>query len=76
MTDIYTTTNKYKIIYADPPWNYRVWSKNGEQRTASSHYSVMTIEDIYNMSDTISNISDTNSVLLMWVTYPLMQEGL
>ena len=23
---------KYKIIYADPPWQYRVYSKKGEEQ--------------------------------------------
>ena len=25
--DIYNTDKKYNIIYADPPWSYKVWSK-------------------------------------------------
>ena len=24
---------KYNIIYADPPWQYKVYSKKGESRT-------------------------------------------
>jgi N6-adenosine-specific RNA methylase IME4 len=37
---------KYGIIYADPPWHYKVYSKKGEGRSAESHYSTMSIEDI------------------------------
>ena len=29
---------KYKVIYADPPWAYKVWSKKGAGRSAESHY--------------------------------------
>ena len=25
--DIFNTDKKYNIIYADPPWQYKVWSK-------------------------------------------------
>jgi hypothetical protein len=25
---------KYNIIYADPPWEYRVWSQKGKGRSA------------------------------------------
>jgi N6-adenosine-specific RNA methylase IME4 len=38
--------NKYNVIYADPPWSYRVWSNKGKGRSAESHYSTMSIEDI------------------------------
>lgn len=61
--DIYNTNNKYKIIYADPPWQYRVWSKKGLGRSAESHYKTMNIQDIINMKDTIKNISDKDSIL-------------
>ena len=42
---------KYKTIYADPPWNYRVYSKKGLGRSAESHYPTMSIEEIRAMSD-------------------------
>lgn len=74
--DIYNTTNKYKIIYADPPWQYKVWSKKGLGRSAESHYNTMNIQDIINMKDTIKNISDKDSVLFLWVTFPCLKEGI
>ena len=37
---------KYQIIYADPPWNYKVYSKKGLGRSAESHYPTMSI-DVY-----------------------------
>ncbi len=74
--DIYNTTNKYKIIYADPPWQYKVWSKKGLGRSAESHYNTMNIQDIINMKDTIQNISDKDSVLFLWVTFPCLKEGI
>ena len=33
---------KYQIIYADPPWNYKVYSNKGLGRSAESHYSMPT----------------------------------
>ena len=38
---------KYSIIYADPPWAYRTYSKKGQGRSAESHYPTMC-----NVSDT------------------------
>ena len=66
---------KYNIIYADPPWTYKVWSGKGkEKKSAENHYDCMTDEDIKNLP--IKNISDENSILFLWVTYPLLEQGL
>lgn len=75
--DIYNTDKKYKIIYADPPWTYRVWSKEtGLKRSAQSHYQTMNKEELQNMHDVIQKISDKDSVLFLWVTSPCLEEGL
>ena len=77
VVDIYNTDKKYNIIYADPPWEYKVWSKaTGLGRSAESHYKTMTKKDIQNMSDVIEKISERDAVLFMWVTYPCLEEGL
>ena len=34
---------KYSIIYADPPWAYRTYSKKGQGQSAESHYPTMCI---------------------------------
>lgn len=39
-------SKKYNIIYADPPWRYRAWSKKGQGRSAERHYPTMNIRDI------------------------------
>jgi N6-adenosine-specific RNA methylase IME4 len=66
---------KYNIIYADPPWTYKVWSGKGkEKKSAENHYDCMTDKDIKNLP--IKNISDENSILFLWVTYPLLEVGL
>ena len=65
---------KYKIIYADPPWNYRVWSKKGDGRSARNHYETMNTEEICNLP--IKNIADKDSVLFLWVTFPCLLDGL
>lgn len=37
---------KFSIIYADPPWQYKVYSKKGQGRSAENHYHTMNIEEI------------------------------
>ena len=73
--DIYNTNKKYNIIYADPPWQYKVWSRDtGLGRSADAHYDTMKKEDIQQLP--IQNICDKNCVLFLWVTYPCLLEGL
>ena len=67
---------KYQIIYADPPWKYKVWSKKGNGRSAESHYKTMNIEVIINLKDFINSISSKDCILFIWVTYPCLKEGL
>jgi len=67
------TDKKYCIIYADPPWEYRVWSKKGEGRSAASHYSTQAIAHLKNLP--VAKICAANCVLLMWATAPCLKEA-
>ena len=64
---------KYNIIYADPPWAYKVWSKKGNGRSAESHYSTMSIEDIKALP--VGELADEDCALFMWITFPLLKEA-
>ena len=74
--DIYNTNKKYNIIYADPPWQFKVWSKKGNGRSAEVHYHTMQKEDIQNIKDVIDKIADKACVLFLWVTAPCLLEGI
>lgn len=66
---------KYNIIYADPPWNFKTYSAKGkEHKSADAHYQCMNIDDIYNLP--IDKIAADDCILFLWVTFPLLNEGL
>lgn len=67
--DIKKAEKKYNIIYADPPWRY--WESGNKNQ--SEHYSTMTIEDICNLP--IKDIAANDSVLFLWVTYPILDSA-
>lgn len=67
-------TGKYAVFYADPPWNYQVWSEEGMDRAAANHYPTMTIEDI--MSMPIAEICHDDAALYMWAINPMVPEAL
>lgn len=62
--------SNYQLIYADPPWHFRVRSKKGEGRSAKNHYPVMSTADIAELP--VSKIGAKNSVLLMWAIDPML----
>lgn len=70
---------KYRVIYADPPWEYGDtmggFSRNmpGYDVSAEMHYPSKTIDELCDMP--IKNLADINSVLFLWVTVPLIQEA-
>ena len=62
---------KYKIIYADPPWQYDDKAQAGD-RGAESKYNVMNIEDICSLP--IKQISDEDCILFIWGTWTHIKE--
>ena len=63
----------YNIIYADCPWQYKVWSKRGQGRSAENHYPTMRIEDICALP--VSSIAAPDCALFMWVTFPTLPDA-
>lgn len=64
---------QYKIIYADPPWQYNDKALAGN-RGAECKYPVMSQQELAAMD--IQSIADPDCALLMWVTMPKLQDGL
>lgn len=60
---------KYKIIYADPPWQY---GNSATRANAESHYPTMSIEELCELD--IPNMAADDAMLFMWATPPLLPE--
>jgi N6-adenosine-specific RNA methylase IME4 len=65
------TTGEYDIIAADPPWSY---NNNKGRGVANNHYETMRLEDLKQLP--VSKMCGKNAVLFMWVTMPMLDEGL
>lgn len=65
---------KYNIIYADPPWNGLGWNNGSGQKCPANHYEVQGVEWIKSLP--VQAISDDNSALFLWVTFPNLEDGL
>ncbi len=64
---------KYDIIYADPPWSYNDKAKSGN-RGANFKYRLMTTSQIMDLP--VDTISNHDSFLFMWATFPLLSDAL
>ena len=63
---------KYNIIYADPPWQFKVYSSKGLGRSEESHYPTMSLEEIKRLP--VGELAANDCALFMWTTVPLLQE--
>ena len=67
-----TPDGKYRVLYADPPWEY------GNEQPAyhteqAEYYPLMSIDAIAALP--IREITDDNAVLFLWVTSPILKES-
>ena len=65
---------KYRVIYADPPWRFKNFSVKGEGRNAVSHYDCLTLPDLKRLN--INRHADKDCALFMWITDPMLDQGL
>jgi len=64
---------KFKVIYADPPYSYRNKKTGGSMKSGSANkYPTLSMDDIKTLP--VEKISDSNSVLYLWATTPLLPE--
>jgi N6-adenosine-specific RNA methylase IME4 len=65
----------FDLLYGDPGWRFEVRNReNGLDRSADRHYHTSTVADICEIP--VSQIAAKNSVLLLWVTVPMLPQGL
>ena len=66
---------KYKIIYADPPWQYDNKRTGGTHSSgASQKYKTLNYDELASLP--IQAISDDVCVLFQWATIPLLHVGI
>lgn len=64
---------KYKVIYADPPWQFKTYSEKGLGKSADQHYPTMSLSDIKALP--VSEIADKDCALFLWTTIPFLRQS-
>lgn len=64
----------YEVIVADPPWDFALWSENGNKKGAAPHYKLMPGEQIDALP--VGQLAQRDCFLLLWATAPMLLIGL
>jgi len=70
-TDLGEVAGLYDVVLADPPWTY---GNSGFKGAAADHYPTMETDDICALP--VKDHTIEASVLFLWVTNPLLEDGL
>lgn len=71
--------NKYQIIYADPPWDYKGQKQhNGKGGVntggALTHYPTMTLNELKLLR--VKDVADDDCLLFMWTSSPHLDQAI
>lgn len=69
-------TGQFNVIYADPPWSYKMWGDDGYEKSPDKHYDCMNMDDLKGLRDTILFAAAPDCVLFMWAVFPMLPEAI
>jgi ParB-like chromosome segregation protein Spo0J len=64
---------KYRVIYADPPWQYSNSMPVDMATQQEDHYPTMPVSEICKLP--VSDLALDNAVLFLWATSPILEES-
>jgi N6-adenosine-specific RNA methylase IME4 len=64
---------KYRVIYADPPWQYGNSMPVDMATQQEDHYPTMPVSEICKLP--VSDLALDNAVLFLWATSPILEES-
>lgn len=56
----------YELLVVDPPWEFKLYSEEGNEKSASAHYQTMPIEEIKALR--VGELARGDCLLLLWST--------
>lgn len=65
-------SDKYAVLYADPPWRYEHPPIGSSSRSIENHYPTMTLEEICALP--VDSLVHENAILFLWATAPKLAE--
>jgi N6-adenosine-specific RNA methylase IME4 len=59
---------RFKVIYADPPWEFKVYSGRGKARSADRHYDTLSLAAIKALP--VADLAADDCALFLWGVWP------
>lgn len=67
---------QFGVIYADPPWQYEMYSDKGYEKSPDTHYGCMDDAQLKALRDLVLFASAPNCVLFMWAVWPMLPQAI
>ena len=65
----------YRVILADPPWNFGLYSDRGSAKSPQRHYAVMSLAEIQALP--VAALAHPEAAaLVMWATAPMLPQAI
>ena len=64
----------YDLIMADPPWQFKLWSGKGEEKSPQAQYQTMDMAAIKALP--VSHLAGGDCLLFLWATFPMLPDAL
>lgn len=64
----------FPVVAADPPWQFKTYSEEGEKRSPEIHYNTMSIEALSRIP--LQMVTAPDCILFMWGTFPTLPQAL
>lgn len=68
-----TTPGGFRVIYADPPWDFSGNSVENPGRNARGHYECMSLDEITALE--VADITAEDAICFFWITGPFLVVG-
>jgi N6-adenosine-specific RNA methylase IME4 len=65
---------RFAVIYADPPWDFKIYSPKGKQRSAERYYDTSSLEAIKGLP--IAPLATNDCALFLWGVWPELPSAL
>lgn len=72
MTPLIELSSRYKLVYADIPWQY--YGDPDKDQAAGKHYNTMSFDELSHLP--VRQLIDGKGVVFMWVTGPKFAEAI
>lgn len=66
----------FRVVYMDPPWDFKLYSAKGDGKSASRHYTTMKLADLYALREDLLRACHPDCHLFLWTSAPQLKKAI